>query len=75
MKRLRLAAGLALFLAAGAAVVACSATRETLMDWNNAELVGETAPALEGGTWVATEPWLAREPDVERTLLVVFRPG
>lgn len=70
---LRSAAALGLALTATLAV-GCSAIRSTALSWSNDDRVGDPAPALDSGEWVAAYMWDERAPTADWRLLVVFKP-
>ncbi len=62
-------------LVAGLALTAgCSAIRSTALSWSNDDRVGDPAPALDSGDWVAAELWKAQAPTADWRMLVVFKP-
>ena len=68
-RKLALAAALSLSLSA------CASVRSVSRDVRNTDQVGETAPPLEGGTWVVPDELDETDVEVaEWKLLVVFRP-
>ena len=74
MKLHRLTAQLTLLLV-GCLSTGCATIRSGALDWNNDNMQGEAAPALEGGTWVAASPaWNVQEPETDWRMLVIFRP-
>lgn len=53
----------------------CAGFRSSMMDWRNADLVGEVAPPVEGEDWTAAGPWVdVAARDAEWTLVAFLVP-